>query len=103
MKLFLILASLVLLIVFVFYQRSKLAKNKVVRVISDNCAGCQLCVKKCGAKALGMEERENGKRIVVNPDKCTACKNCIAVCRFNALELVNRKQEEYQQSFLHNK
>ncbi|WP_442871554.1 NADH-quinone oxidoreductase subunit I [Anaerosporobacter sp.] len=99
MNTLLILASLILLLVFGFHKRSKVAKNKFVRAVVDNCVGCQLCIKRCSAKALDMEEHGNEKRIVINPDKCTTCKNCIAVCRFNALELVNRKQTENQQSF----
>lgn len=97
MNVYLIIACLALLITFGWYKRSQLAKNKVARVIADNCTGCQLCVKKCRYKALEIEERENMRSAILKyPEKCTACNDCIIACKFNALELVDRKQTEYQ-------
>ncbi|WP_165027199.1 ATP-binding protein [Dysgonomonas sp. ZJ279] len=99
MSVLLILASFSLLIAFGYYQRSKRAKNKVISIIADNCVKCQLCVKRCRSKALGVEDSDNGKCIVLKySEKCTACRDCIAICKFNALELVSRKQTEYQKS-----
>ncbi len=88
-----IIASLVLLIAFSMYQRSKVAKNKIAKVIPANCVVCKQCIKRCKAKAIDIEGEGNEKRIVINPDKCTACKKCITVCKFNAMELAIRKQE----------
>lgn len=89
---YIIIASSLLLVIVLSYFRSKRAKNKVVRVIADNCAGCQLCVKKCRHKALEMTDSDNGKCVVLKyPEKCTACRDCILVCKLKAVELVNRK------------
>ena len=90
MTTYIISASLLLLIIFAYRQRGKRAKNKVVRVIDDNCTGCQRCVKKCRRKALDVVKDESSTHIVINPDKCTACRDCILVCKFSALELADR-------------
>jgi ferredoxin len=87
-----IIASLLLLITVLYYFRNKRAKSKVIRVINDNCTGCQRCLKACHHKALEVVNGESGQRVVLkHPEKCTACRDCIMVCKFNALELANRK------------
>lgn len=92
MAIYIIIAGLVLLIIILSYFRNKQAKNKVARVIDNNCTGCQRCLRKCRHKALEITSNGRESHVVLNPDKCTACKDCILVCKFNALELVNRKQ-----------
>ncbi len=94
MTTYIIIASLLLLIIVHGYFKNKRAKSKVVRVIDNNCTGCQRCLKKCRHKALEMGNSETGRHVVLNPDKCTACGDCLVVCKFNALELVNRIQAE---------
>lgn len=64
----------------VSYIRNKQAKNKVVRVIYNNCTGCQRCLKKCGREIFDMVNDETGVHIVMKySEKCTACEDCIAV------------------------
>lgn len=86
-----IIASVVLLIIVMSYLRTKQAKNKVVRVATDNCTGCQLCVKKCRHKAMTVVNDENVRHILIDAKKCTACGDCVPACKFNALELIDRK------------
>lgn len=94
MTTYIIIASSLILIIIISYSRNKRTKSRVVRVIDNNCTGCQRCLKKCRHKALKMRNSETGRHVVLNPDKCTACGDCLVVCKFNALELVNRKQVE---------
>ena len=92
MKTIIILASVALLMIILAHFRNKRAKSKVVRVINDQCTGCQRCLKKCRHKALEIVGNGKEQRIVVShPEKCTACRDCILVCKFHALELVGRK------------
>ncbi len=93
MNLFLIVASLLLLIIIpVHFSRNKRAKNKVVYVIDNNCTGCQRCVKRCRRKALDITNDKSGLHVALkHPEKCTACGDCVAVCKFKALELTYRK------------
>ena len=90
---YIIVLACLLLFFILGYFRNERAKKKVVRVIDDNCTGCQRCLKKCRHQALDMiNDDENRKHIVLKyPEKCTACRDCMIVCKFNALELVNRK------------
>ena len=94
MAIYIIISVLLVLIFVGIYFRNKRAKKKVIRVIDNNCTGCQRCLKKCRYKALEMGTREIGQHVVLNPDRCTACGDCLTVCKFNALELINRKLAE---------
>jgi len=78
-------------------HRKRHARNKIVRIITDNCTRCRSCLKKCNHQVLDMVNDKNGIRIeVLNPDKCTGCGDCISACRFNALELVERRSDRKQ-------
>ena len=88
-----IVSTSLLLLFALGYLRSKRAKNKIVRVIPDNCTGCKRCLKRCRHSVLDMTEGEAGLHIAVKyPEKCTACGDCVAICKFDALELVDRKR-----------
>ncbi len=52
-----------------------------VRIISDKCVGCKLCVKSCPVGAIKMD----GKKAVIM-DNCTACNACVESCKFKAIE-----------------
>ena len=72
--------------------RHNKGKNKVIRVVKDNCTGCGSCIRRCNHKVFEMLNEEQGKHIVVKyPDKCTGCGDCLSKCKFNALELVEKK------------
>jgi heterodisulfide reductase subunit A-like polyferredoxin len=67
-------------------------KNKIIRVIDDNCTGCQRCLKKCRYRVLGAVSDEKGAHIFVkNPQQCTACGDCLVACKFKALEIVKKQ------------
>ena len=61
-----------------------------VKIINENCKGCELCVKACPFDAITMEH----KTAVIQPG-CTQCGNCIEVCKFDAIQ----KSEEAAQTF----
>jgi NAD-dependent dihydropyrimidine dehydrogenase PreA subunit len=72
-------------------HRRRRGRNRTIRVIEENCTGCQRCVRRCSRRVLEAVKTETGMRVVVkNPDRCTACGDCIGKCKFNALELVER-------------
>jgi heterodisulfide reductase subunit A len=53
-------------------------KGNVARVISRNCAGCQLCIEICPYDAITFDEEK--KVVVVNEILCQGCGACCAVC-----------------------
>jgi heterodisulfide reductase subunit A len=53
-------------------------KGNVARVISRNCAGCQLCVEICPYDAITFDEEK--KVVVVNEILCQGCGACCVVC-----------------------
>jgi len=53
-------------------------KGNIARVISRNCAGCQLCVEMCPYDAISFDEEK--KVVVVNEILCQGCGACSVVC-----------------------
>ena len=52
--------------------------------ISDNCSGCQACVRACPEKAIG---GERGERHTINTAKCIKCGACYDVCKLCAVKI----------------
>jgi Na+-translocating ferredoxin:NAD+ oxidoreductase subunit B len=67
------------------------ATNYHAQVNTDNCSGCQTCVKSCQVNALKFDEK-NGVS-TVNLDRCIGCGNCIASCPSGAMTLVKKEKE----------
>ena len=54
-----------------------------IRILTDKCVGCQLCVKACPFAAISMVD----EKAVIDLDKCTLCSACLESCKFAAIEL----------------
>jgi len=53
-------------------------KGNVAKVISRNCAGCQLCLQICPYDAIDFDEDK--KVVIVNEILCQGCGACAAIC-----------------------
>lgn len=87
------ISSVILLVLLIGgkLHKKRHTKNRIVRVVADNCTRCRSCLKKCNHHVLDMVNDGNGIRIeVIHPDKCSGCGDCISACRFNALEFGER-------------
>ncbi len=69
-----------------------MAKKTVkMRIDSERCKGCVLCVGVCPVKALEVssEVNERGVQPVIlkHPEKCTGCGLCALMCPDCAIEI----------------
>lgn len=54
-----------------------------IKVISDKCFGCKLCISACPLGAIKVEN----KKAIIDLDKCSLCGACIASCKLGAIEI----------------
>lgn len=59
-----------------------------IRVISDKCNGCGLCVKSCPVGAIEV----TNKQAIIDLDLCNYCGSCVSACRFRAIVVDIDKQ-----------
>jgi ferredoxin len=59
-------------------------KDLITYVITENCAGCQLCLKSCPVEAIRGEKKERHR---IDSQKCNKCGVCKSVCKFDAVEI----------------
>jgi len=58
-------------------------KDLITYTITENCTGCQLCLKSCPAEAIRGEKKERHR---IDSKKCNKCGVCKSVCKFDAVE-----------------
>ncbi|MBL7068950.1 MAG: electron transfer flavoprotein subunit alpha [Candidatus Omnitrophica bacterium] len=54
-----------------------------IKIITDRCTGCKLCIKVCPFGALEVVE----KKAIIEMARCNLCGACVPACKFNAIEL----------------
>ncbi|MDD6920662.1 MAG: electron transfer flavoprotein subunit alpha [Eubacteriales bacterium] len=60
-----------------------------IKVIKEECKGCNICVKACPFDAITMENK-----VAEIGSACTACGVCVAKCPFNAIEKTEDEEEK---------
>ncbi len=69
-----------------------MAQNRfIIKVSSDYCKGCQLCITVCPKKVLGMSKAMNTKghrhADALRPADCIGCLQCADICPDAAIEI----------------
>ncbi len=59
-----------------------------IRVLTDKCVGCKLCIGACPFNAIEVKDR---KAVIL--ENCTLCGSCVSSCKFNAIELEKDESE----------
>ena len=61
-----------------------MAKKGKIKIKSDRCKGCYLCVRACPAAVLQAGDTATSAGVypvkIANEDKCIACGCCYAMC-----------------------
>jgi len=55
----------------------------IIKIISEKCTGCSLCVKVCPFDAIRIME----KKAAIDLNKCNLCGACVHACKFKAIVL----------------
>jgi len=67
-----------------------------VRLDSDKCSGCGICIDRCQMDALSI----NNEKALLNSDRCIGCGLCVSTCSAGSLTLQRKsKQEQFYVPF----
>ncbi len=58
-----------------------------IRIVSDKCTGCALCLKACPFGAITLKD----KKAVIDLGKCNLCAACVPACKLKAILLEKPK------------
>ncbi len=60
--------------------------SDAIRIISEKCTGCKLCIKACPFGAIEVID----KKAIIDMPKCNLCGACVDSCKFEAIEVTRK-------------
>lgn len=67
--------------------------NKNLKIDTEKCIHCGLCVKDCMAKSLEFDENKIPQFASGGEKRCIQCQHCLAVCPTGALSILGKNPE----------
>ena len=79
------------------HEKSHDFSNYRLKITSETCQACGLCVQRCPVQALRLKEtplaqNDRGKVAALNPDQCLGCGVCVHKCPTRSLILESRTE-----------
>ena len=79
---------------FLFVVNMSIEKKFEVKVDSERCKGCGLCVEVCpkGVLEISKKSNQNGyfPAQVINEKNCVGCGNCFQICADYCIEIYKK-------------
>jgi len=69
--------------------------RKIIKIDTEKCNGCGLCVSACHEGAIGLKD---GKAVLLRDDYCDGLGNCLPVCPTGAISFEQRDALEYNEA-----
>ena len=72
-----------------------------IRVATELCKGCELCVQACPQNSMAMSSQINKKGyryVMLVQDNCTGCLNCALVCPEAAITVYRQPKPSKRQA-----
>ena len=73
-----------------------MTKKKIkLKIDTEKCKGCSLCIGVCPQKILELSDKVNKRGtqyiIIKDADKCTGCGLCVMMCPDSAIEITEEE------------